>query len=292
MSYKYVTSIDSPNYGYNPSGSKGGNNVKEIIIHHWGNEGQKFYNVANYLCKSSVRASAHYILQDGLVACIVDRSNCAWHAGNKSVNCSSIGIECRPECTTGDVNTLVQLIANLYHIYGIIPIRGHKDVVATACPGKYYSKIPSIKTRAIALYKSGNTIEEIKPTTVTPKATSDKLAVDGMFYSASVRAAQSWINTPADGVVSNQLNVSKPYLYAIAPVCEFSNNTNGGSLFVRAIQKLVGAVVDGYMGFNTVTKLQIWLNNHHEKEDKITVDGYFGTDTAKSFQSLLNITIK
>ena len=85
MSYEYITKYNSPNYGY-PRGTKGGNKIKEIVIHHWGIDGQNFINVTNYLCRSGGNSSAHFTLEAGRVACIVDHKNCAWHAGNKVHN--------------------------------------------------------------------------------------------------------------------------------------------------------------------------------------------------------------
>lgn len=171
MSYEYITKYDSPNYGY-PSTvplaqrTVGNNTPKEIIIHHWGVEGQKFQNVVNWLCNPKAGVSAHYVVEAGKVACIVDCKNPAWHAGSKEHNMKSIGIECRPEATEADYQTVAELVAHLWDIYGKLPLLRHKDVAATSCPGKW--DISKIKSMAEKIYK-GEKEPEKKPSSTPSK---------------------------------------------------------------------------------------------------------------------------
>lgn len=144
MSYEYITKYNSPNY----TSGRQGNGIKEIVIHHWGVDGQSFDGVVNWLCRSNGTSSAHYVVQANKVACLVDCANTAWHAGNWAHNLKSIGIECRPEMSSGDLETVCELVADIYKCYGVLPIIGHKDVASTACPGRYYAKLAYIKQRA------------------------------------------------------------------------------------------------------------------------------------------------
>lgn len=152
--YQYLTQYNSYNYnGYNSKDA--------IVVHHWGNDGQNFYNVIAAL-SGTREASAHYVLQDDLVACIISPDFRAWHVarndfqrvmpGITDVNSHTIGIECRPECTSGDRETLAQLIAELWCDYGKLPVYGHLDFMATACPGRYYNQLDSIVARAEEIY--------------------------------------------------------------------------------------------------------------------------------------------
>lgn len=161
MSYQYITQYNSKNYTVGRQGLR----VQEIIIHHWGVDGQNFGSVVNFLCNNNVPSSAHYVVESGRVACIVDCGNTAYHAGNWNHNLISIGIECRPEMSDGDLETVCELVADLYKSYGVLPIIGHKDVSSTACPGRYYSKLGYIKNRAIQLMN-----ESSKPVTPLPDA--------------------------------------------------------------------------------------------------------------------------
>lgn len=152
--YDYITDYDS--YNYNGSAT-----IDAIVVHHWGVTGQKFNNVIAAL-SGTREASAHYVLEAGKVACIIAPGLRAWHVarndfqkvmqGIYDVNSHTIGIECRPECTEGDVETLCQLIADLWIDYGKVPIYGHLDFMATACPGSYYDKLDDIRARAEAIY--------------------------------------------------------------------------------------------------------------------------------------------
>lgn len=147
MSYEYITKYDSPNYTAN----RNGYGIDKIVIHHWGNDGQSFDGVVNWLCRANGTSSAHYVVQGNKVACVVNCKDGAWHCGNFIENMKSIGIECRPEMSADDLETTAELIADLYKVYGILPLYGHKDISATACPGRYYSKLSYLKNRAIEI---------------------------------------------------------------------------------------------------------------------------------------------
>lgn len=158
MGFTYITSIDSPNFGY-PDGAKGQNKANKIIIHHWGSDGQKFDNVVSWLCNPRAGVSAHFVVESGKAACLVDWSNAAWHGGSKGVNTTSIGIECRPECTSGDMDTTAQVVAMIWKGYGKkLPLYGHKDFAATACPGRYYTRLKELFSLAEKYYQGENQV--------------------------------------------------------------------------------------------------------------------------------------
>lgn len=148
MAYEYITKFDSPNYNSGRQGHK----VKYIVIHHWGADGQSFQGVVSWLCRANGSSSAHYVVEAGKVACIVSPEDTAWHAGNWNYNLESIGIECRPEMSDGDFATTAELVANIWKDYGKLPIIGHRDIVATACPGRYYKRLGELKSLAERLY--------------------------------------------------------------------------------------------------------------------------------------------
>lgn len=111
--------------------------TSRITIHHWGNDGQNFNNVANYLSRSGGNTSAHFVVEAGRVACLVSPANAAWHSGSAEGNATSIGIECRPEMSEGDLNEVVALIEWLEDVYGPQEVWLHREWSATACPGRY-----------------------------------------------------------------------------------------------------------------------------------------------------------
>lgn len=121
--------------------------VDTIVIHHWGVDGQRFEDVCNFL-QSSPNSSAHFVAEAGRCAQLVDIKNVAWHSGNWDANMRSIGIECRPEMSPEDFETVAQVIADLEVYYNrSFYINGHLDYYNTACPGRWYSRLEDLIRR-------------------------------------------------------------------------------------------------------------------------------------------------
>nr|DAV01397.1 MAG TPA: N-acetylmuramoyl-L-alanine amidase [Caudoviricetes sp.] len=140
MTNSAVTDVQwSPNYS---SGRPYGD-VDSITIHHWGVDGQSHQNVVNYLCREDGNSSAHYVASAGRVTQLVHDYDRAWHAGPGG-NPRSIGIECRPEMTDGDVATVIGLIQAIRAEHGPLPIVGHRDWMSTDCPGRWYSHLSEL----------------------------------------------------------------------------------------------------------------------------------------------------
>lgn len=158
--FQYVISHSSPAYTRGREGHK----PEFIVIHHWGVDGQHFDNVVRYLCRAGADTSAHYVAEGGRVACIVDCANTAWHAGNWEANIRSIGIECRPECTPQDMETVAQLVAEIRAVYGNLPLRTHDEFFATACPGRWKAGISLISKRADEINAQGKAKPASNPT--------------------------------------------------------------------------------------------------------------------------------
>lgn len=131
MAYKYITNLTSPNQNARD------HKIENITIHYWGSRGQKIANVVDWLCSRRSGVSAHYVVEAGIVYCIVDPDRRAWHAGSSHGNHVSIGIECRPEATDGDYRTVAELIRNLRAVYGDLPLIPHKRWTSTDCPGPW-----------------------------------------------------------------------------------------------------------------------------------------------------------
>lgn len=151
MSYQYITQYDAA--CYTPGRTYQGVNyaVDKIAIHHWGADGQTFDSVVGWFTNPNCGTSAHYVVEAGKVACMVNLYDTAYHAGDWFANLSSIGIECRPEMSDGDLETVCELVAYLYGVYGELPIYPHKYFSKTACPGRYEAKLDYIRQRALEI---------------------------------------------------------------------------------------------------------------------------------------------
>lgn len=125
--------------------------VDTIVIHHWGNDGQRFEDVCNFFA-GGPGTSAHFVVEAGRCAQLVDVKDVAWHAGDWIANNRSIGIECRPEMSPEDFETVAQVIADLETYYGrSFYIHGHKDIVSTLCPGRWYDQLDRLIDRVNAI---------------------------------------------------------------------------------------------------------------------------------------------
>ena len=124
---------------------QGPRKVTGVTVHHWGNDGQTFDGVQRYLASNNDRSnSAHFVLQADRVSCIVNTFDAAWHSGHPLGNATTIGIECRPEMTEGDLATLASLIRWLEGVYGELVIYKHSDWQNTSCPGRYAPRIDEL----------------------------------------------------------------------------------------------------------------------------------------------------
>lgn len=241
-----------------------------IVIHWWGDPSwnQTHDQVVNYLStpRGSTSTSAHYVASAGRVTQLVHDYDRAWHCyGN---NMRTIGIECAPAMSDADFETVAQLVAAIRAQWGHLPLSGHKDHYATACPGTWYERLGELSARA----------DEINGHTPAPApAPTDGIAVDGMWGSETTRALQEYLGTPADGVISGQYGANQKLMPATGTGWEWDGT---GSPCITELQRRLGVTDDGIMGYHTITALQARLG--------VTQDGYLGAETVAALQTRLN----
>ena len=125
-----------------------------ICIHHWGVDGQSHDGVADYLAsrRPANPTSAHSVISARRVTELVPWGKRAWHA--RSANDLWIGLECRPEMSDGDWETLVEYCYDIEVYYGKSMRYGrHSDFNATACPGRYSGRIQELIDAVNAMHK-------------------------------------------------------------------------------------------------------------------------------------------
>lgn len=173
--YKHETKWTTKNqvarsfYGYGPKPTG-------VTIHHWGDHGQKFDNVCDFLATNNTPTSAHTVIEDGRIATLAVPEVATYHAGHTIGNGATIGVECRPECTPGDVDTVVQYIYELETAYGSLNIYQHKHWFPTACAGKWGAKISEIIDRVNAMHKNGGRDPKLSTGANTPAKPAPKPA--------------------------------------------------------------------------------------------------------------------
>ncbi|MBF0721387.1 peptidoglycan recognition protein family protein [Sanguibacter inulinus] len=244
--------------------------IKSITIHHWGVYGQRFAGVVDYLCRPGGKSSAHYIVEDGRVACIVAPRDAAWHSGSDAGNATSVGLELRPEATDGDYATAAELIRELRAAFGDLPLVRHSSWKATACPGKW--DLDRLDRLARSSGASGGGTKPaappvpapVKPTPArtTNPAGRPLLDLDGFLGSATISELQHVLGTTVDGIIStgpdgSQL-VAELQLYLLSKGHELGKvdgqglypNTHGRTIKTRtqvALQRYLGTTPDGVL---------------------------------------------
>lgn len=159
MTFSPLTNGTAPHH--NKFASRNGRGVSRIIVHHWAgvNGGD------SRLTNPSADVSANYILYgDGRLVGQVPEEYRAWTSGSWEVDSTSITVEVQNSGVGGDwpvsdaaINKLTELIADLGRRYGWgsisfgAQVRGHREFVATACPGPYlWARLPQIAANANA----------------------------------------------------------------------------------------------------------------------------------------------
>lgn len=208
--YEYITQYDSS--GYN------GYATIDCIVDHWWDEPAKkptFMGTVNSLCNNP-NGSAHYVVEAGKVACLIAPGLRAWHVrsndfqrvmpGIYDINSHSIGIECNPRMTDDDIETLCQLHADLWIDYGKVPIYGHKDFMATQCPGTYYDRLDYIRARTEEIYNdilSGGTGAATEEDDDMGLTTEEVAWVKAMYANSKAAEPDTWATTAIQSAVAN-----------------------------------------------------------------------------------------
>lgn len=273
----------------NYSAGRSGRKIEKVTIHHMAGVlsakqcGSIFQN-------GNRQASSNYgIGKNGEIALFVDEANTSYADANWDSNCKSVTIECSNNKTGGDwtvsdkvLSSLIKLIADIFKRNGIKKaIKGktitwHSMYSATACPGNYLrSKMDYICNE---VNKKLNNSTDSSDKKEENKHTIDE---DGKWGKDTTKKAQEVFGTTIDGVVTDQRKEYKSQNPGLISF-EWKSNPTGYSELIRAIQKKVGANVDGWIGTETIKKMQKYFGTIQ--------DGCVSnpSDVVKAFQKWLN----
>ena len=282
--YKYITKYTSPNQ--NARNRK----IAGITCHWWGTPtGQNPEGIVSWLCDKRAGTSAHYVVSENTVWCIVDPDRRAWHAGNSKANHDQIGIELDPNMSrrAATEKTAAALIADLRAVYGNLPLSPHRRWTSTQCPGNWDLGRLDRLARGVKPGVSGGgaTVPAPKP---KPAVQGGKLVVDGRWGVAtskalqrflkgkghavgkidgrmgpkSWRALQEYLRAPyKDGKISRQSYRHTELGNGISPNgWEYTGRKSRGSQTIELLQKWAGASVDGVLYEGTTKAVQRKLN--------------------------------
>lgn len=276
----------SNNYSVGRSGRK----IEKVTVHHMAGVltakqcGSIFQN-------GNRQASSNYgIGKNGEIALFVDEANTSYADANWDSNCKSVTIECSNNKTGGDwlvsdkvLSSLIKLIADIFKRNGIKKaIKGetitwHSMYSATTCPGNYL--------RSKMDYICDEVNKKLNNATDTSDKKEDKkhiIDVDGKWGEDTTRKAQEVFGTTVDGIVTDQYKCYENENPGLIAFEWLDNPSDYGSELIRAIQKKVGANIDGHIGPETIKKMQKWLGT---VQDSCVSNP---SDVVRAFQKWLN----
>lgn len=131
------------------------------------------------------------------------------------------------------------------------PLRGHREVSLTACPGKYlYARLDLIREGAVEV---DNPIGEVpeSPKPVAPP----RLKIDGRWGSATTERLQYVLHTPMDGIVSSQPDVWRESNPGLTSGWDWEEDANG-SRVISELQRVLSVTRDGKFGEFSIRAFQ------------------------------------
>ena len=278
--YKYITKFTSPNQ--NARNRK----IAGITCHWWARPtGQNPEGIVSWLCDKRAGTSAHYVVSEGTVWCIVDPDRRAWHAGNSRANHTQIGIELDPNMSrrAATEKTAAALIADLRAVYGNLPLSPHKRWTSTECPGNWDLAALDRLARGVKPGVSGGGTSAPKPSKPASKPAKGKVEVDGRWGRETSKAVQKILGVKQDGrmgpdtykalqkhlggsvidgLIENQSYRPTELGNGIGPHgWEFTGRGSKGSATIRRLQRHVGVNADGILFEGTTRAVQRAINS-------------------------------
>ena len=163
------------NVNYNLGNNR---NIRYIVIHYTGNNGDTAYDNTVYFKNVNRWASAHYFVDNNEVWQCVEDKNIAWHCGTDGVyyskcrNDTSIGVEmCSRRYNDGSfyfdsktIDNCVELVKSLMQQYGvkIENVIRHYDVTHKVCPEPYVRNVSEYQKFKKRLMEDDMTVEKVQ----------------------------------------------------------------------------------------------------------------------------------
>lgn len=265
-----------------------------ITVHNTANDASA-RNEVSYMRRNSSSTSYHVAIDDKEVVIAAPFNRNCFHAGDGRYgtgNRKTIGIEICYSRSGGArfdaaEDNAARYIASLLKAYGwgINRVKRHYDWSRKYCPHRTMDRG---WTRFLNMVRSYMGLPAASiPSGGEGTASVGKVAVDKKWGPATTRASQKVLGTYIDGVVSKQSKRARKYLPNVSTASwKFVSNPGRGSNMVRALQRLVGASIDGRCGPGTVAALQRFLKSKGYYSGAI--DSKMGPGTVSGWQRYIN----
>lgn len=265
-----------------------------ITVHNTANDASA-RNEVSYMRRNSSSTSYHVAVDDKEVVIAAPFNRNCFHAGDGRYgtgNRKTIGIEICYSRSGGArfdaaEDNAARYIASLLKAYGwgINRVKRHYDWSRKYCPHRTMDRG---WTRFLNMVRSYMGLPAASiPSGREGTESIGKVAIDHKWGPATTRASQKVLGTYIDGIVSKQSKRARKFLPNVSTASwKFVNNPGKGSNMVRALQRLVGASVDGKCGPGTVAALQRFLKSKGYYSGAI--DSKMGPGTVGGWQRYIN----
>lgn len=282
------------NYG----GARSVSNIKYIVVHYTGNDGDTDEANANYFNGGNRKASAHYFVDDDSVTQSVPDNYVAWHCGTSGTyyngcrNANSIGVEMCDTQRNGSYNlsaatraNAIELIRELMGKYNI-PITNvvrHYDVTHKNCPA-YFVSDAGAWNQFLADINGGTNVVG-GTITFTPVSTNaNEIIRQGQVHANNF--AQCGIAT--DGIRGNNTKIAGKRVLQRAMNCDYDAGLDeDGDIGSKSKRALNGHYVKQGETQYMVTALEILLMLKGYDPHGVECPGIFGDglcECVKSYQ--------
>lgn len=279
-------------YSPNHSGRRN-QKIAKVTVHYMAGD-LSVETCGNVFAPKSRQASSNYgVDSSGRVGLYVDEANRAWTTAsswndNRAVTIEVANVDASGRFSDAAWGKLVELTADICRRNGIKSLyydgrngtlTRHCDFSATACPGQWFKDNTQRFCDAVNAAIGGKA-------PVTPGPSGLDLGDDSWWGRKFNLAMQSQLGTPQDGVITGQSKYNRRFFWAVDDGA-VQYQGNGDSQMVRALQRKVGATVDGFMGKETISKHQLWLMGLGYSVGPSGADGYCGNDTNRAVAQAL-----
>lgn len=221
------------NWAYEPA-RRSASDIKYIILHHAAAERFTADDIHRWHLTNGWAGMGYnyFIAKDGIIYTGRDELQCGAHT--QDYNTSGMGICCEGNymietMPTAQKEALIELIKDIRNRYGKLPIKGHRDLNATSCPGanlpmeeivaaverqagtkpaqstnKTTQEVCEVNARVLDIGDDGKAVQALQRLLIGEGYNCGGFGADGVFGAgteSSVRAYQGAHGLSVDGIV-------------------------------------------------------------------------------------------
>ncbi|WP_411955160.1 N-acetylmuramoyl-L-alanine amidase [Alkalibacillus sp. S2W] len=215
--------------------------VNFIVRHHSATEEGDVFKFEDYWKSKGWQTGGYHevILRDGDFQLNYDENVITNGVGGHNTESYHICLVGNGDFTEAQEKTFKKRAKRAMEVFdlNVNDVIGHREFKSarTSCPG----------------INMDNVRQTLKNENKPEQANAIHIATDGWWGEETTEALQMYLSTVVDGVISDQYRND-----VTGKIVSGITFGKGGSLVIRALQKVIDATVDGYLGTNTIEALQ------------------------------------